>query len=71
MLRITRMPAVALEVGYLTNPGDANKLSQPIFRDTLAKAIAESVMIYLKHADKFDDDTETVMAAQLDLDLKQ
>ena len=46
MLRITRMPAVALEVGYLTNPGDASKLSQPIFRDTLAKAIAEAIVVF-------------------------
>jgi len=37
----------------------------------LAKAIAESVMKYLKNAEDFIDDTETIMAAQLDLDLKQ
>lgn len=37
----------------------------------LAKAIAESVMKYLKNAKDFVDDTETIMAAQLDLDLKQ
>ena len=36
----------------------------------LAKAIAESVMAYLDHANGFSDDPEVAESAQLDLDLK-
>ena len=39
LLRRTRMPAVRIELGYLTNPGDAARLADPAFRDTLAEAI--------------------------------
>ncbi len=37
LLRRTRMPAVRVEVGYLTNPGDALRLADPAFRDVLAE----------------------------------
>ena len=43
LLRRTRMPAVRVEVGYLTNPGDARRLRDPAFRDVLAEAIVVSV----------------------------
>jgi N-acetylmuramoyl-L-alanine amidase len=39
LLRRTRMPAVRLEVGYLSNPGDAARLADPAFRDTVAEAV--------------------------------
>jgi N-acetylmuramoyl-L-alanine amidase len=38
------MPAVRIEVGYLTHTGDAARLSQPRFRDTLAEAIAAAAV---------------------------
>jgi N-acetylmuramoyl-L-alanine amidase len=41
LLRLTRMPAVRIEVGHLTNPGDAARLADPGFRD----AVAEGVLI--------------------------
>ena len=39
LLRRTRMPAVRLELGYLTNPGDAARLADPAFRDVVAEAV--------------------------------
>jgi N-acetylmuramoyl-L-alanine amidase len=48
LLRRTRMPAVRVEVGYLTNPGDAIRLGDPAFRDVLAEAVAAAVQrLYL------------------------
>jgi N-acetylmuramoyl-L-alanine amidase len=56
LLRRTRMPAVRMELGYLTNPGDAARLSDPAFRDVLAEGIVAAVQrLYLPP----DDDTET------------
>ncbi len=43
LLRYTRMPAVRAEIGYLSNPGDAARLADPIFRDVLAEAIVVAV----------------------------
>jgi N-acetylmuramoyl-L-alanine amidase len=43
VLRHTRMPAVRLDAGYLTNPGDNARLRDPEFRDVLAEAIVVSV----------------------------
>jgi N-acetylmuramoyl-L-alanine amidase len=48
LLRLTRMPAVRLETGYLTHPGDAARLAAPEFRDALAEAIVAGVQrLYL------------------------
>ena len=43
LLRRTTMPAVRLEAGYLTNPGDARRLADPGFRDVLAEAVVVAV----------------------------
>lgn len=43
LLRLTRMPAVRIEAGYLTNAGDRERLRQPEFRDTIAEAICAAV----------------------------
>jgi N-acetylmuramoyl-L-alanine amidase len=43
LLRLTRMPAVRLEVGHLTSPGDAARLADPAFRDTVAEGILVGV----------------------------
>jgi N-acetylmuramoyl-L-alanine amidase len=43
MLRLTRMPAVRIEVGYLTNLGDRRKLLDPVFRDVVAEGILVAV----------------------------
>src|SRR5690348_13652271 len=42
-LRRTRMPAVQLDAGYLSNPGDARRLGDPGFRDVLAEAVVVAV----------------------------
>ena len=43
LLRRTRMPALRLDAGYLTNPGDAARLHDPAFRDLLAEAVVVAV----------------------------
>lgn len=56
LLRRTRMPAVRLEVGYLTNPSDAERLAAAEFRDSVAEAVVAAVQrLYLPP----DDDTPT------------
>jgi N-acetylmuramoyl-L-alanine amidase len=48
ILRRTKMPAVRVDVGYLTNPGDAARLTDPSFRDVVAEAIVVAVQrVYL------------------------
>ncbi len=52
VLRRTRMPAVRVEVGYLSHPGDAARLADPAFRDALAEAIGAAVQrLYLAPED--------------------
>lgn len=52
VLRRTRMPAVRIEVGYLSNPGDATRLADPAFRDALAEAVGAAVQrLYLAPED--------------------
>jgi len=55
MVRITRMPAVQVELGYLTNPDDARLLGDPGFRD----AIAESLVIAIQRLYLGDEDAAT------------
>jgi N-acetylmuramoyl-L-alanine amidase len=43
LLRLTQMPAVRVELGHLTNPGDAARLADPGFRDTVAEAVLVAV----------------------------
>ncbi len=48
LLRLTRMPAVRLELGHLSHPGDAARLADPAFRDTVAEALLVAVQrLYL------------------------
>ena len=48
LLRLTRMPAVRLELGYLSHPGDAALLADPAFRDTVAEGLLVAVQrLYL------------------------
>lgn len=42
-LRLTRCPAVRIEIGYLTNPDDRRRLADPAFRDVVAEGILVSV----------------------------
>lgn len=48
LLRHTRMAAVRVELGYVTNPHDATLLADPHFRDVVAEAIVVAVQrVYL------------------------
>ena len=43
LLRWTTMPAVRVEIGYLSSPVDAARLSDPAFRDAVAEAVVAGV----------------------------
>jgi N-acetylmuramoyl-L-alanine amidase len=53
LLRLTRMPAIRLDAGYVTSPGDAARLATPEFRDALAEAVVAGIQrLYLpEHRD--------------------
>ncbi|MGN6472724.1 MAG: N-acetylmuramoyl-L-alanine amidase [Mycobacteriales bacterium] len=53
LLRLTRMPAVRLEAGYLSSPSDAARLATGEFRDALAEAVVAALQrLYLpEHLD--------------------
>ena len=52
LLRLTRMPAVEVAAGYLTNPQDAARLREAEFRDTIAEALLAAIQrLYLAPAD--------------------
>ena len=64
LLRMTRMPAVRVEVGHLTHEGDAYRLSQPDFRDTIAEAVVAAIQrLYL--VDEDDAATGTLNVADV------
>jgi N-acetylmuramoyl-L-alanine amidase len=45
LLRLTRMPAVRLQPGYLTSPSDAARLAAPEFRDAVAEAVTVALQL--------------------------
>ncbi|GIO28312.1 N-acetylmuramoyl-L-alanine amidase family protein [Ornithinibacillus bavariensis] len=47
VLKDTTMPAVLLEVGYLTNPQEEEKLLSEQFQQSVAEAIRDGIMDYL------------------------
>lgn len=52
LLRLTRMAAVRVELGYLTAPGDRAKLTDTKYRDAMAEALLVAVQrLYLPKAD--------------------
>lgn len=44
LLRMTKMPIVWIELGYLSHPKDAARLNDPRFRDVLAESLAAAVV---------------------------
>lgn len=46
VLRGARMPAVLVEVGFLTNTKEASKLKKSSYREQIAEAIAQSILAY-------------------------
>jgi N-acetylmuramoyl-L-alanine amidase len=53
LLRLTRMPAVRADLGYLTSPSDRDRLVNPLFREQIVEAILAAVqrMYYPVEAD--------------------
>ncbi len=49
VLKRTTCPAILLEMGFLSNPTDAARLSDPTFQNRLAEGIADGVAEYLRH----------------------
>ncbi|MDI6099091.1 N-acetylmuramoyl-L-alanine amidase [Actinoplanes sp. NEAU-A12] len=43
LLRLTRMPTVRVDLGYLTNPGDRERLIDPMFREQIVEAMLAAV----------------------------
>ena len=48
VLRGAGMPAVLLELGFVTNPNEARLLSQPAYQQKIALAMTEGIMNYLR-----------------------
>ena len=46
VLRRSRIPAVLIECGFLTNPQDARRASSPAYRDQLARQIARAIIAF-------------------------
>lgn len=64
LLRLTKMPTVQIDLGYLSNTGDIAILSDPRMRDSIAEAILVSVKrLYLLGQD--DQPTGTYSFKQL------
>ena len=69
-LRRTRMPAVRIDVGYITNPGDAARLEDPSFRDVVAEAVVVAVQrVYL--SPETDPETGVLRLGELRAALRQ
>ncbi len=48
VLREARMPAVLVEVGFVSNQPEANRLASQAYRGAIAKAIADGVLAYCR-----------------------
>lgn len=48
VLRESWMPAVLVEVGYVTNRVEAQRLGTPDYRQAAAEAIAEGILVYVR-----------------------
>lgn len=77
LLRLTRMPAVRVEVGYLTSPEDRARLTDTSFRNCVADAIAAAVQrMYLPHdsdlaAGEVDIEPPTLVSAPTGATVRQ
>ena len=56
LLRLTKAPAVRIDLGYITNPGDVKRLSDKDFRETVVESIMVAIQrLYLA----VEDDAKT------------
>ena len=52
LLRLTKSPTVRIDLGYLSNTGDAERLGRPEFRDVIAEAVVIAIQrLYLASED--------------------
>ena len=64
LLRLTKAPAVRIDLGYETNPGDIGRMSRPDFRDVIAEALVIAIQrLYLAAED--DAKTGTLRISDL------
>jgi N-acetylmuramoyl-L-alanine amidase len=64
ILRLTQSPAIRVDLGYLTNKGDSQRLARPEFRDTLAESFIIAIQrLYLSAED--DAKTGTLRISDL------
>lgn len=64
LLRLTESPAIRVEVGYLSNSGDLQRLERPEFRDTIAESFIIAIQrLYLAAED--DAKTGTLRISDL------
>jgi N-acetylmuramoyl-L-alanine amidase len=64
LLRLTKAPAVRIDLGYITNPGDIGRMSRPDFRDVIAEALVIAIQrLYLAAED--DAKTGTLRISDL------
>ena len=64
LLRLTKAPAVRIDLGYKTNPGDIGRMSRRDFRDVIAEALVISIQrLYLAAED--DAKTGTLRISDL------
>jgi N-acetylmuramoyl-L-alanine amidase len=64
ILRLTQAPAIRVDLGYLTNTGDSQRLARPEFRDTLAESFVIAIQrLYLSAED--DAKTGTLRISDL------
>ncbi len=47
VLETVNMPAVLIEMGYLSNPTEAKKLGDPAYQDALVKSIGQGIVKYI------------------------
>jgi N-acetylmuramoyl-L-alanine amidase len=64
LLRLVSAPAVRIDLGYLTNPGDAKRYARPEFRDLIAESLVIAIQrLYLAAED--DAKTGTLRISDL------
>jgi N-acetylmuramoyl-L-alanine amidase len=58
VLRSARIPSALVEVGFLSNPGDAERLASPEHREALAETIARGLLEYRSRYARQQPDTK-------------
>jgi N-acetylmuramoyl-L-alanine amidase len=58
-LQHTTLPAVSVEVGFLTCPEERTKLLDPTYQDQIAQGILKGILNYLNAVGAFEEPVET------------